>query len=86
MATPSNPNRIHVPKPAQKSFNKERRLDGNALLKNQVDHFHSMEKKLLADLETGIQYQDVKTEGQAAAYIRKMTEILHHRVFRSAGK
>jgi len=55
-------------------------------LKNQVDHFHSMEKKLLADLETGIQYQDVKTEGQAAAYIRKVTEILHHRVFRSAGK
>lgn len=86
MATPSNPNLVHVPRPAQKSFNKERSLDGNALLKNQVDHFRELEKRLLAELQTGIQYQDVKTEGQAAAYIKKMTEILHHRVFRSAGK
>ncbi len=86
MATPSNPNRVHVPKPAKRSFNKERQLEGNALLRNQVNHFHELERRLRAELETGIQYQDVKTEGQAAAYIKKMTEILHHRVFRSAGQ
>jgi hypothetical protein len=86
MATPSNPNFVRVPKPASGSFNKERPLKGNALLKNQVDHFHELEKRLLADLQTGIQYETVSTEGQAAEYIRKMTTILHPRVFRSTAK
>ena len=86
MATPANPNRVRVPKPAPGSFNKERPLERNTLLKNQVDHFRELEKRLLAELQTGIQYEAVKTEGQAAEYIKKMTTILHPRVFRSGGK
>ena len=86
MASPSNPNRVRVPKPAHTSFNKTRPLAGNTLLKTQVDHFRELENKLLAELQTGIQYEAVSTEGQAAEYIRKMTAILHPKVFRSAGK
>jgi hypothetical protein len=85
MATPST-NHVRVPKPAPGAFNKERPLAGNALLKNQVDHFRELEKRLLAELATGIQYEAVKTEGQAADYIKKMTTILHPRAFRSGGK
>lgn len=85
MATPSNPNHVRVPKPSRKSFNKARALAGNTLLQNQVHHFHELEKRLRADLDAGIQYGAVKTEGDAAAYIKKMTEILHHR-FRSAAQ
>jgi hypothetical protein len=86
MATPSHPNHVRVPKPARKSFNKERPLERNTLLKNQIDHFHELEKRLLAELHTGIQYEAVATEGQAAEYIRKMTTILHPKAFRSGGK
>ncbi len=86
MATPANPNRVQVPKPARKSFNKERPLERNTLLKNQVDHFHELEKRLLAELLTGIQFAAVTTEGQAAEYIRKMTTILRPQVFKSGGK
>jgi hypothetical protein len=85
MATPST-NRVLVPKPARTSFNKERPLVRNTLLKNQVDHFRELEKRLLAELATGIQYDAVKTEGQAAEYIKKMTTILHPQAFRSGGK
>lgn len=86
MATPSNLNLVRVPKPARKSFNKERPLQRNTLLKNQVEHFHELEKRLVAELQTGIRFEEVATEGQAAEYIRKMTTILHPRVFRSGGK
>ena len=86
MATPANPNHVRVPKPAHTSFNKARLLKSNTLLKNQVDHFHELEGRLLAELQTGIQYEAVVTEGDAAEYIRKMTTILHPRVFRSGGK
>jgi hypothetical protein len=86
MASPSNPLHVRVPRPSSKSFNKQRPLERNTLLKNQVDHFRELEKRLLKELQTGIQYEAVATEGQAAEYIKKMTTILHPQAFRSGGK
>lgn len=70
-------NHIRVPKPSANSFNKNRPVSKNALLENQVKHFHELEKSLLQQLQSGIRFEDVKTEGDAAEYIRRMTAILH---------
>jgi hypothetical protein len=85
MATPAT-TRVRVPRPAPGSFNKARPLEGNTLLRNQVDHFHELEKRLRSELRRGIQYRTVATEGQAAAYIKKMHTILQPMAFRSGGK
>jgi hypothetical protein len=79
-------NHIRVPKPSASSFNKDRPVSKNALLENQVKHFHELEMNLLEKLQTGIRYEDVRTEGDAAEYIRRMTAILHPHLAESAGK
>jgi hypothetical protein len=81
MATPSNV--ILVPKAARSSYNPDRLLEKNTLLLNQIRHFHEAEKKLPADQQTGIDIHSVKTESQAAEYVRKITAILHGRVFKA---
>jgi hypothetical protein len=75
MAT--TPNVIRVPKPSGKSFNPNRPLEGNLLLRNQVEHFRKRELELPAEQHTGIDLKKVKTEGQAAEYIRKLMTVLH---------
>ncbi len=75
MATSDN--RVRVPKPSKASFDRERPLEKNTLLLNQVKHLHELEKALRRRLDSGIRYEDVKTEGQAAEYIRRITCILH---------
>lgn len=75
MASPDN--LIRVPKPRRESYNPDRPLDRNALLENQVKHFHHAEQKLPLEQRTGIDIKLIKTEGEAASYIRKVTAILH---------
>ena len=75
MATPDNV--IRVPKPARESYHPERPLERNALIEAQVRHFHHVEQRLPPEQRTGIDIEQIKTEGQASEYIRKVTAILH---------
>ncbi len=47
------------------------------LLKMQILHLHEVEKKFPPRMHSGIYINDIKTEGQAADYIRHVTAILH---------
>src|SRR5436853_6327625 len=67
--------KIPVPKPAEGSFNKDRRISD--LLKSQVKHLHEIEKTLPHHDRTGRNPLEIKTEGEAGDYIRKVTATLH---------
>jgi hypothetical protein len=68
---------IRVPKPARSSYQPHRPLARNLLLQNHVKQFHEMERQLPPEQQTGIAVHAIETEGQAAEYIRRMTEKLH---------
>jgi hypothetical protein len=84
MAAPSNV--IRIPKPSSSSFNPERPLTQNSLLMNQVQHLIELEKSFPAVKQTGVDHKSITTEGRAAEYIRKMTDILHPQAARSGGR
>ena len=84
MATPSNV--VKVPKPNPKSFDKHRLLEKNTLIKNQVLHFREIEKTLPPEQQSGMKFEDIKTEGQAAEYIAKLTTFLHGKPLTAGGK
>jgi hypothetical protein len=67
---------IHVPRP-KNAYNPDRPV--GSLLKNQVEHLREAETKLPARYRHRIDtYTNaIKTEGEAAAYIRKVTEAIH---------
>ena len=66
---------IKVPKPAQGSFNKNRPV--SALLRNQILHLQEVERKFPPSRHSGIYINEIKTEGEAADYIKKVTARLH---------
>ncbi|HEY6304311.1 MAG TPA: hypothetical protein VIX14_14745 [Terriglobales bacterium] len=67
---------IHVPRPDVKSvMNPNRPV--NALLKAQVQHLHAAERNLPVRRRTDIYVNAIKTEGEAAEYIRRVTEAIH---------
>jgi hypothetical protein len=66
---------IKVPTPQKGSFNKNRPV--SALLKNQILHLHEVERKFPPAHHSNIYINAIKTEGEAAAYIRKVTARLH---------
>jgi hypothetical protein len=66
---------IKVPKPPKSAFNKDRPV--SALLKNQILHLHEAELRFPARDQTNIYINNIKTEGQAAQYIRQVTAKLH---------
>jgi hypothetical protein len=67
---------IHVPRPDVKSaMNPNRPV--NALLKAQVQHLHAAERNLPLRHRTDIYINAIKTEGEAAEYIRQVTEAIH---------
>ncbi len=68
---------VKVPKPSAKSFNMHRPLEKNALLMTQVKHFKEVEKDLPPEKHTGIALHEIRTEAQAAEYIKRMTTRLH---------
>jgi hypothetical protein len=65
---------IHVPRP-ENAWNPNRPV--NALLKSQIVHLHEAELKLPLRLQTDIYINAIKTEGEAADYVRQVTEAIH---------
>jgi len=65
---------IPVPRP-KKAWNPDRPM--NALLKTQMEHLYDAEKRLPSRLRSEIYVNAIKTEGEAAAYIRAVTEAIH---------
>jgi hypothetical protein len=68
---------IRVPKPPRSSYQPHRPLSKNTLLLNQVKHFREVEKGLPPEHQSGMAHEEIATEGQAAEYIRRITEKLH---------
>ncbi len=66
---------IRVPKPPAEAQNKDRRL--SELLKAQLQHFRHVEERYFAN---------IKTEGEAANYIRHVTSLLHPEGVAAEGK
>jgi hypothetical protein len=66
---------IKVPKPPQSAMNKERPI--SSLLKTQLEHLQQAEFRLPARAQTNVYINAIKTEGQAADYIRQVTAALH---------
>jgi hypothetical protein len=75
MATPDNI--IRVPKPSRAAYNPHRNLENNVLVKTLLEHFHEADMNLPPEWQTGIDVSTITTEGQASAYIRKVTEAIH---------
>jgi hypothetical protein len=65
---------IHVPRP-ENAWNPNRPV--NALLKSQIVHLHEAELKLPVRLQTDIYINAIETEGEAADYVRQVTEAIH---------
>jgi len=66
---------IHVPRPRQSALDPDRPI--NALLKAQIEQLHEAETALPLHLRTTIFVKAIKTEGEAANYIRAVTEAIH---------
>jgi len=67
---------IHVPKPDPKS-SRDLNRPVNALLKTQIEHLYQAEKRLPSRYRSEIYINAIKTEGEAANYIRAVTEAIH---------
>jgi len=66
---------IRVPKVPDDAYNPDRRV--SALLKMQIEHMHDAEKRLPTRYRSEIYPNAIKTEGEAAEYIRLVTEGIH---------
>lgn len=66
---------IPVPKPSRKSMNPGR--DVNCLLRAQVEHLQHAERRLPLRYKSSIYIHAIRTEGEAARYIREVTEAIH---------
>lgn len=66
---------ISVPKPPKSAYNPDRPV--GSLLKAQVEHLREAESKLPLRYRTEFYVKAVKTEGEAAKYIREVTEAIH---------
>jgi hypothetical protein len=66
---------IHVPRPPKSAMNPDRSV--SALLQTQIEHLHQAEKRLPLRYRTEIYVNAIKTEGEAARYIREVTEAIH---------
>jgi hypothetical protein len=67
---------IPVHKPPNSAWNPNRPM--SSLLKWQVEHLHEAEKRLPRQHHTDIYVNAIKTEGEAADYIRAVTEAIHN--------
>lgn len=66
---------IHVPRPKRSSMNPTRRA--SSLLLTQAEHMHSAEKRLPHRYRTEIYVNAIKTEGEAAEYIARVTAAIN---------
>jgi hypothetical protein len=65
---------IHVPRPPKNAFDPNRPI--SALLKAQIEYLHDAERRLPLRYRSEIYINAVKTEGEAAKYIREVTEAI----------
>ena len=66
---------IKIPKAPMSAINKDRPV--SSLLRMQLEHMQHAEFRLPANMQTNVYINAIKTEGEAADYIRKVTERLH---------
>lgn len=66
---------IHVPRPPKSAYDPDRPV--SSLLKSQMEHLHEAERKLPLRYRSEIYINAIKTEGEAARYIREITEKIH---------
>jgi hypothetical protein len=66
---------IPVPKPPKKALNLDRPVSN--LLRNQLEHLQRAEFRLPIKQQTNIYINAIKTEGEAADYIRRVTKAIH---------
>src|SRR5213082_2307413 len=66
---------IHVPRPSKTAMNPDR--PANALLLAQVSHLQHAESQLPLRYRSDIYIHAIRTEGEAANYIREVTEAIH---------
>jgi hypothetical protein len=66
---------IHVPRPPKDAANPNRPV--SSLLQAQMEHLHEAEKRLPQQYKSQIYINAIKTEGEAAEYIQKVTEAIH---------
>jgi hypothetical protein len=66
---------IPVPKPPKSAHDPNRKI--SALLISQIDHLQHAERRLPLRYRSEIYVHAVKTEGEAATYIREVTEAIH---------
>lgn len=66
---------INVPKPPKNAFNKNRKL--STLLAWQLEHVQEAEFRLPVGHTTDVYVNAIQTEGEAADYIRRVTEKVH---------
>ncbi|MBZ5599472.1 MAG: hypothetical protein LAN83_14260 [Acidobacteriia bacterium] len=66
---------ITVPGPPKSAFNKDRPV--SSLLRSHLEHLQRAEFRLPGDMQTNIYINAIKTEGEAADYIKLVTERLH---------
>jgi hypothetical protein len=69
-------NVIKLEKPNRAAYNPDRPLEKNGLIQAQFEHFQHVEEKLPAELRTGLDVASIKTEGQAADYIGRVTQAI----------
>lgn len=67
---------IPIHKPLKSAWNPNRPM--SSLLHWQVEHLHEAEKRLPRQHHTDIYVNAIKTEGEAANYIRAVTEAIHN--------
>lgn len=75
---------IHVPRPSKRSYDPNR--PASDLLKMQLEHLHHAEKRLPLRYRTEIYLNAIKTEGEAANYIREVTDAIHRAHEEAAAK
>ena len=66
---------IHVPKPPRSALDPNRPV--SSLLTSQIEHFYLAEKRLPLRYRTGIYTNAIRTEAEAARYIREVTDAIH---------
>lgn len=67
---------IRVPTPPASAFNKDR--PAGCLIQAQLRHFyHAESARLPKEKRDGRRPEDIRTEGEAAAYIARITKLLH---------
>jgi hypothetical protein len=76
---------IHVPRLDPKTAMNPNR-PANALLKAQILHLHDAELRLPVRRQTDIYINAIKTEGEAAEYIRQVTAAIHGTHLAAAAK